>query len=268
MKVDVSDQTSPCFFDCHSQCRESPQVVAFFAEVEALHARTAYRNPGCRSEVTLLLQGAVKAAQSTCGAEEVEKIATARRLLQRAETMYYQEVQTKNRLVYVSGLILGVCGVILTPIVLLWLVGMVVESLQDSLPHTWGAHLHQGLLGVKGALPLNTVAPLIFFAGLGASASVLSRLKEIDLKDEPLKKMVLIAAAARPALAVIFASVIFVILSNDIIHFRLGADTPAAAAKLALIWVAAFLCGYSERFATDILAHVSFDAEQQPPPKN
>jgi hypothetical protein len=46
--------------------------------------------------------------------------------------------------------------------------------------------------------------------------------------------------------------VIFVILNNNIVS--IGTDTT----KLSMIWVAAFLCGYSERFASDILDRVPF----------
>jgi hypothetical protein len=125
------------------------------------------------------------------------------------------------------------------------------------------ARLSEGLVWITTAAPPKTITPLFFFAGLGASASVLSRLTSIDLKDEPMKKMVLVTGATRPALAVIFASVIFVILSNNIISVKLSSGSEVAAASLPLVWVAAFMCGYSERFASDLIAQVPWGSQEQ-----
>jgi hypothetical protein len=226
-------------------------LAAFLAEAESLGKRLELRNPWTRAEITVLLQGAINAARTTYHADGVDNLAVARATLQRAEAVYYRDVQTKNRIVYVAGLGLGVGAVVLIPLLLLWAIEVMGAGLAASTsaivppvsgPFQW----------IVQAAPLAITAPLFFFAGLGASASVLSRLTTIDLKEETSKTMVLIAAAARPALAVIFASVIFVILNNNIIS--VGTDTT----KLAMIWVAAFLCGYSERFASDILDRVPF----------
>jgi hypothetical protein len=236
--------------------------VAFLAEVASLHKRAEYRDSGCRSELAELIQYAVSCARNTGSDKEAEKITAARAVLQRAETIYYRDVQTKNRLVYVLGLAFGVCAVVLLPIVILWIVDMMGKVLSGNTTGSLWAHLSEGLAWITKAAPPQTITPLFFFAGLGASASVLSRLTSIDLKDEPMKKMVLVTGATRPALAVIFASVIFVILSNNIVSVKLSSGSEAAAASLPLVWVAAFMCGYSERFASDLIAQVPWGSQE------
>jgi len=94
------------------------------------------------------------------------------------------------------------------------------------------------------------------FAGMGSVASVLTRLSAIDLKGELRRKWVVTSAATRPVLALLFAGVIYVILQNDLITVLGSTGTD----KGALIWVASFLCGFSERFAVDILERVPFVA--------
>ena len=229
------------------------------ADAGALAERLERRRPWSRDEVTVLLQGAINAARTSHRADGIDNLATARAALRKAEAVYYQDVQTKNRISYVIGLFVGVCVVVLVPILLLWATEAVASVLSESAVTPIAAHIKKTLAWVMSKTPLDNVAPLFFFAGLGACASVLSRLTTIDLKDETSKGMVVVSAAARPALAVIFASVIFVILNNGII--KVGEDD----AKVALILIAAFLCGYSERFATDILDRVPFGATNQAP---
>jgi hypothetical protein len=258
-----SQKMSPQICGLSTQCKDSPQLVTFLSEVASLRKRAEYRNPGCRNELTELLQNAVNCARNTSSVHEAEKITAARAILQRAETVYYRDVQTKNRLVYVLGLGIGVGVVVLLPILILWIVDMVCKALSGSPTDSLQARLYEGLAWITTVAPPQTIAPLFFFAGLGATASVLSRLTSIDLKDEPMKKMVLVTGATRPALAVIFASVIFVILSNNMISVGLSPGSEAAAARLALIWIAAFMCGYSERFASDLIARVPWGSQEQ-----
>jgi hypothetical protein len=246
-----AQRTPPPNLNMNPTCAESPELMAFLAEAESLGKRLELRNPWTRAEITVLLQGAINAARTTYRADGVDNIATAWATLQRAEAVYYHDVQTKNRIVYVVGLGLGVCAVVLIPLLLLWAVEVMGAWFAAS-TGSIATPIRGTFQWIATAAPLAITAPLFFFAGLGASASVLSRLTTIDLKEETSKAMVLIAAAARPALAVIFASVIFVILNNNIVS--IGTDTT----KLAMIWVAAFLCGYSERFASDILDRVPF----------
>jgi hypothetical protein len=225
-------------------------VVALLAAAESLGKRIERRNPKARDEIVTLLQGVIDAVCTTSGADEAAKITAARGLLQQAEVIYYREAQTKNRLYYVSGLGIGVCAVVLVPPLLLWIVRGVALWLSDN----------PILQSMVDAVPLGTIAPLLFFAGLGASASVLSRLTALDLREETSKQMILITAAARPALSVIFASVIFLVLNYNLVNVGIGSGSEESATKLALTWIAAFLCGYSERIASDILDRVPFIA--------
>jgi hypothetical protein len=222
--------------------------VAFVADVDLLSKRLERRNAQIREEITVLLDGAKKAAHTTSGADEAQKMSAAEALLKQAKVNYYRYVETKNRVCYVGGLGIGVVAAVLIPIILIWLVGLFAKLLPSQDPFR---------LMIE-AIPLATIAPLFFFAGIGASASVLSRLTTIDLKEEMSKPMVFITAASRPALSVIFASVIFIILNYELVKVGISNGTAAVPTKLALTWVAAFLCGYSERFASDILDRVPF----------
>jgi hypothetical protein len=67
----------------------------------------------------------------------------------------------------------------------------------------------------------------------------------------------------RPFVSIILASVVFIILKNGVIPIRLGsmAEIPAQAStnfQPFVGYLASFLCGFSERFATDIIGRVPF----------
>ncbi|GLC23563.1 hypothetical protein [Roseisolibacter agri] len=98
------------------------------------------------------------------------------------------------------------------------------------------------------------VARILTYAGLGAVASVIMRLPGTDLSGETKTRIVVFAGAGRPILAAIFAVVVYQILHHGIINV----GTTATPQAFAYVQVAAFLCGFSERFATDILDRVPF----------
>lgn len=239
----------PPTLNLDAQWTESADMASFLADAAALNRRLASRRSWVRSEVALRLQGAVNAARATGTADAAQNMQVARETLAKAQAVYLDDMQAKNRVVYLVGLMLGVAVMVLFPLVLLWLMGVAAQNLagnQNKVAET----MYGTLEWFSSAAPLTVTAPLFFFAGLGACASVLSRLTTIDLKGETSHVMVLLAAAIRPALAVIFACVVFVILKNKIVS--VGTEDVSNA----LIWIASFLCGYSERFATDMLERV------------
>src|SRR5262245_58909354 len=170
---------SPPSLNLNPTYGENPELAAFLAQAEALAERLKLRDPWTRAEITVLLQGAINAARTTYHAEGVDNLAVARATLERAQAVYYRDAQTKNRIIYVAGLALGVGFVVLVPLFLLWVIeALAAWTTKDSTP------FYALLQEVVNAKPRQIAAPLLFFAGLGASSSVLSRLTTIDLKEE------------------------------------------------------------------------------------
>ena len=118
------------------------------------------------------------------------------------------------------------------------------------------------------------IVPLFGFAGMGTFVSVMTRLNTLDLADETSRKLLLISGAARPLTAIFFASVVYVILRHQFIPIQFGppvvskATTQATSSgyQPAIGWVASFLCGFSERFATDIIGRLPFGGQEDKRP--
>jgi hypothetical protein len=141
---------------------------------------------------------------------------------------FRRNLTTRNRLLYLSGTFIGI-------IVLSFVAAML------------GAELEPELSTRK--LVLATV-----FAGLGSLASVLSRLRQIEeLNEEQSAVNVFVSGAGRPIVAAILAVVVTIILDLGVVTIHVG-DQSATTNHLYL--VASFLCGFSERFAEEILGRV------------
>jgi hypothetical protein len=170
------------------------------------------------------------------------RVSLARLLYEKAERAYYYHLQTANRMKYLLGMLAG-CAV-----------AGLFGALLAALP---------GVL--EPNLPPRLLAGLLLFAGLGSIASVLTRLSEIDLRQETSTYMLLVSGATKPVVAVVFALVVCLILDTKIIDVRFGASPEGKAGGLYL--VVSFLCGFSERFAKDIISRVGppgSDAPQLP----
>jgi len=164
------------------------------------------------------------------------KLDDARECVKRADEALNADLQTTNRLWYLAGLAVGVVGALLVT-------GLVAHLL--------------GYFDFQAIADRETVIPLFTFAWLGSVASVLLRLNSLDLRYETRRYWYTLSSAVRPILALTFAVVLFVILDNKIVDFKLG-NAAATGQQHAVYWIAAFLCGFSERFATDVLDRVPF----------
>lgn len=158
-----------------------------------------------------------------------------RLIYKEAESIFHRYNQSKNRIYYLIGALLGI-----------------------------GIAAPLGFLLAKLSVPIididiGAVHILIFvFAGIGSLTSVLTRVSSIDLREETSKFSVYISGFSRPLVATVLAVVVNVIVNGRIVEIAIGAPGNGRGAGCLVI---SFLCGFSERFAQDIIARVPFASE-------
>lgn len=196
-----------------------------YTRVEALRARIKRRAPAIREEIEVMLDGVSAVAFGVPG-----DVAKGEALLADARARYERALQTSNRNWYLVALVFGTA------------VLGVLASVTAYLARTKFANL----------APPATIISLFVFAGMGSVTSVLTRINSLDLGGEDSRKFVFYSAVAKPLVAVSFASVVYVMLANELV--KIG-DFSGERLQ-AFILVAIFLCGFSERFAEDMLSRV------------
>jgi hypothetical protein len=164
-------------------------------------------------------------------------------LVAEAETLldYYRRLPARNRVWYLGGTIIGV-GV---AAILGLLVGQLLASVAiDSISRNW-------------------MLAVCTLAALGSVASVLTRLTAISsLAHEQSMSMVTIGGASRPTVGALMAIAVFLVLQSGLVSVALGGISTANTPELKL--AVAFLCGFSERFARDLLAKIDPSADLEP----
>lgn len=160
------------------------------------------------------------------------EVPQGRLLFQRAEQTFLRYFEARNRIRYLLGLALGVG----------------ICTLFSGLLYLMARSLAQPFIK-PGLLPL-----LCLFAGLGSLTSVLTRLDQIDLRFATSDQLILVSGAARPVVAIFLALVVYLILDLKLLDIKFGSPTEQNQNSLFLI--SSFLCGFSERFAQDILSKV------------
>jgi hypothetical protein len=155
---------------------------------------------------------------------------------------YYHHNQTKNRIRYLAGAAAG--------IVLATLLGAGLFLVARSPSNAQFIDSRLLLL-------------ILMFAGMGSITSVLTRISSIDLSEETSDFSVFISGFARPVVAIFFAIVVYLILTSKIVDIKFG--NPPGDQANGVYLVSSFLCGFSERFATDIIANLP-TATSPPPP--
>jgi hypothetical protein len=196
------------------------------------------RRPWSRPEIEAILSTAEEALATGASAGPV------RQIVAKANERFLQDVQSKNRLIYAAGMFLGA--------LILGLISVVLVSFAE-----------EGRFNLASS---NTLVSLFVFAGLGSVTSFLTRLPSLDLRAESSQRLVLLSAASRPVVAIGFASVIYLVLRYKLVNLQVASDD--AAAQDALSWIAAFLCGFSERFASDLLGRLPFAKVDNTAPSN
>ena len=193
--------------------------------IGALNEKLNWRLDRRETEIRILMWWA---SQVAVPCNDIEG---AKELLAEAQSTFQNALQVANRNLYLKALLIGVLLVVLV-------------SAGAVLLAEWATLLTQD--------DVRIIIPLFAFAGMGSVTSVLTRIRDIDFKDEGNKSFVRYMAVAKPLVAISFASVVYVILKYRIVSLGILPDD--GAGREAVFLIAAFLSGFSERFATDILA--------------
>jgi hypothetical protein len=170
-------------------------------------------------------------------------IVGARVLFRRAETAYLLYNQVRNRMVYLSGSIVGIGAALLLGLLILF------TSISTGVP--------SDLLIAPKLLII-----IVLFSGIGSTTSVLTRLSSIDLREEISKFLVFVSGFSKPFVATAFAVVVYLILKNKIVGITVGGTS--GGDNDGVYAVTSFMCGFSERFANDIISRVTVTPSQTP----
>jgi hypothetical protein len=158
----------------------------------------------------------------------------ARTILEEAREVYLLHNQSQNRIRYLIG---AVAGIFVAAIL--------------------GAALF--LLSTTQAAPKPFIDPqllilILVFAGIGSATSILTRLSSIDLRAETSTFSVYVSGLSRPFVAISFAVVVYFILDSKAVDVTIGRGS---GDQTGVYIVTSFLCGFSERFAKDIISRIS-----------
>ena len=215
----------------------SADQIVFVAEIRSLLKRVVRNRFWARQEICLLCENAANAGIVAGDITKGELI------LARATEIYQKALLGRNRIQYVVGTFLGV-------LVLIVLALIVVEL---------------SVLGIVPSLaPPETLISLFAFAGIGSVTSVLIRLSTLELNEETSKTLLMLSGASKPLVAIAFASIVYILLKNNLVAVTIGSSD--SSNPDAAYWVAAFLCGFSERFGSDIIARL--EPKSDPGPEN
>ena len=201
--------------------------IALVASLRALHKRLQLRQSWQAEEICILLEAAADAAIRGNNVEKAKEIFTE------AQKIFEQGLNSVNRNWYVLFLLLGVC---------------IVDSVVIMLYFFLQSYLYP-------YPQLNIAALVLLFTNVGSMMSVLTRLNLLDLKTELSRKFVIYSAVAKHFVAISFSLIICVVLANKLVTISILGD-PISPAGFAL---AGFLCGFSERFANDLLKQLTPD---------
>lgn len=202
----------------------SSEQVEVLTRIKCLEERVLKTKNWSRNEIIVLLKGAM-------GATLIGDIEIGSGLCSEAYSIYQEDAQVRNRNWYALSIIIGVsiaaiiCG------------GVAFFASRN----------------IANLATPDTIISLFAFAALGSLTSNFTRLGTLDFRNETSKKYIIYSAIARPIVAISFASITYVILKYQIVPIQLGREESGDAPY----WVAAFLCGFSERFASDVLTRIS-----------
>jgi hypothetical protein len=220
--------------------RETPLVAELLNECGLLAGRVeqVLRGTSQRIAMTWILGIAThllgfleRAAPAPDAREERQFVQTQRRKLAEAEAYYHRAASQEGRIIYGSGMLVGLLFIAVLGAGAAWLLGMTDISV----------HHREMVL-------------LCFGAGaIGALVSTLSRMSKpeagrFNVDYELGRPLVRRLGLFRPFVGGIFGVALFFLLASGLLDFK-----PSAGAQPYYYGIAAFLAGFSERFATGML---------------
>jgi hypothetical protein len=216
--------------------RDAPRVADLLHECDLLAMRVSEILRGATEQIALRwilgiemhLLGFFERESSPDKASEAELVRAERRNLAECEAYYHRAASKTGRIVYTSGMLIGLC--------LVAVIGAVVGL----------------LLSVGGIGDVQLRLILISYGGgaLGALVSTLSRMSKaehgrFDLDFELGRPLLRRVGVFRPFLGAALGVATFFLLSSGLLDIH-----PAPDEKPYYYGFAAFLAGFSERFAT------------------
>jgi hypothetical protein len=203
---------------------EENDIAKDFVRLDHRSIRTLGPYSNERGEVRdLLINVATMLQEHQAGA--------ARALLDHAEAVYYQHIQARNRLRYLGGMLCGIG--------LIFGFGMLLINIPSEL---------------SSVMPRSHLPVVLLFSGMGTVTSVLTRLSSIDLREQTSIWMVYVSGMARPVTGAFLTLVIYLLVDLKVVDLHIGVSSDGA--RLETFLVAAFMAGFSERFAQDVLARL------------
>ena len=212
---------TPSALVARTRTGSTADLEMLLSEIAALNCRILRHSPRRRPELTAVLQGAVNAGSLD--------VAAGRQLYDKAVQRFQQVTQTHNQIIYMAG---AFCGMLLGIFAAGWLIGIAQATF------VWATHLSDA----------PTIASLCSFGLIGSLTSIFMRLPKLQLQQDDSPVLVALNGLIQPFIALGFVAVVFVILKYKVLGISFAATEPDAP-----LWVAAFLCGFSERFAPGIL---------------
>jgi hypothetical protein len=203
---------------------DNADKLALLASVRAMECRASQAASSRWPEIHALLQGAIDV-----GLLDATK---GQLLLDQARHVHADAALLRSRLAFAAGAVLG-------SILVLVAIGLMIFG-KDKL--AWMSNLADPSM----------LFSLCSFALIGSLISIFSRLPKMELKDTDSPLFLALSAAIQPMIALGFTAVVYVLLSYQVLGFKITATSTDA-----VMWVAAFLCGFSERFAPGIVGTAS-----------
>src|SRR5579864_1495902 len=151
----------------------------------------------------------------------------AEAVLKDAESTYHRHNQTQNRMRYLAGFLAGTAAAILVGFAIILLLNI-----------------------VEPKFDIRLLGGMFLFAGIGSIVSALTRLKSAALQEETSNFEITLSGAARPVVSILFSLVVYMILAIKAVKINVGDNE---ANPTFIFFIAAFMCGFTERFAEDII---------------
>jgi hypothetical protein len=226
--------------------------VALDARISAVRKCLLKRSPwtGVQHEITELLDGAatlLAPATTEPSYDGLERLRASVAQYRMAQKAYHGYVQKANRLLYVAGVLISILGIVVMVVGLYAAAHTLAEELDDPVAKA-----------LFGSADLPSMLILGGFAGLGSLASVVTRLERLVIPSAYNWELVFFAGAGRPLVAAVFAMVAYALIHGGIIPLQPVGKEIVAGGPYWWCVVVAFLCGYSERFASDLLGRSPF----------